>query len=166
MSEREQLVRERFWSKVKKGNGCWEWQGTKSLGYGVAWLSKQKKIRAHRLSYTLNIGPIPNGLCVLHKCDNPACVKPNHLFLGTLADNVRDMVSKKRCAYGKKNGMVKYPDKRLYGTKNGQSKLTENDVKDILKKRISCNAYAKLYKVDQTNISQIWNRKIWAWVKI
>lgn len=92
---------DRFWSKVVKLNGvnaCWVWNSqTDERGYGFFWLEVCKRpLRAARLSYTLAIGPIPDGLCVCHHCDNPICVRPDHLFVGTVGDNMRDMVRKGR----------------------------------------------------------------------
>lgn len=86
----------RFWGKVKKGKTCWEWSGAKiPKGYGqLGFLGKHTY--AHRVSWELCFGKIPQGLCVLHKCDNPPCVNPKHLFLGTIADNNRDMFRKNR----------------------------------------------------------------------
>jgi hypothetical protein len=93
-------VEDRFWANVDKSGDCWEWQASVNLdGYGRFCL-KGKRIRAHRLSWVLANGEIPEGMCVLHKCDNPPCVSPDHLFLGTRADNVRDMVQKGRCRSG------------------------------------------------------------------
>ena len=92
----------RFWDKVKKSkeiNGCWEWQGALSrLGYGH-FKYQGKTAIAHRIAWQLVCGEIPNGLCVLHACDNPKCVNPNHLFLGTMKDNTQDMMNKQRHAY-------------------------------------------------------------------
>lgn len=88
---------DRFWSKVKVNSiyDCWEWQAAKIRGYGL-FEYKGKSRRAHRVSWEITYGDIPKGMYVLHKCDNPACVNPNHLFLGTQEDNMRDMIQKGR----------------------------------------------------------------------
>lgn len=85
-----------FWDQVLIGDGCWEWQGTKgTFGYGVARAWK-RQTTAHRRAWELWHGSIPEGVHVLHRCDNPPCVRPDHLFLGTPADNVMDMIAKGR----------------------------------------------------------------------
>jgi hypothetical protein len=90
-------VTDRFWAKVQKGDGCWEWSaGRLPVGYGRFRVSPEREALAHRYSYELNVGPVPDGLCVLHRCDNPSCVRPDHLFVGTHKDNTQDMFGKDR----------------------------------------------------------------------
>lgn len=87
---------DRFWSFVRKGDGCWEWQGhINAFGYGEIYVNR-KHVRAHRLSWEINNGPVPGGLYVCHLCDNPKCVRPDHLFVGTHRDNMQDGKSKGR----------------------------------------------------------------------
>lgn len=93
----------RFWGRLPRGNkeSCWEWVGSKtSAGYGTFGLSlnSQEKttVLAHRFSYQITNGPIPKNMYVCHKCDNPSCCNPEHLFLGTPLDNVEDMIEKGR----------------------------------------------------------------------
>lgn len=90
--------RDRFMVKVSmQASGCWLWTGAHNEeGYGTFALDGYKVLRAHRVSWILHRGPIPNGLCVCHHCDTPACVNPGHLFLGTKRDNARDRDAKGR----------------------------------------------------------------------
>lgn len=92
---------DRFWRKVVKGPECWEWSGATngSKGYGVMWapeVGHSGRAYVHRVSYMLAFGPIADGMFVLHRCDNPKCVRPEHLFLGTNTDNMRDCAAKGR----------------------------------------------------------------------
>lgn len=90
---------QRFWARVKKTSTCWLWTGAKIPdGYGSIWV-EGKPTAAHRISWEIHHGKIPNGMCVLHDCpggDNPACVNPKHLFLGTKQDNAIDREKKGR----------------------------------------------------------------------
>lgn len=94
----------RFWAKVVKGeskNDCWKWIGSKNgVGYGKLALPGRSSVSgiiyAHRYSYELHFGPIPDGLQVLHRCDNPECCNPDHLFVGTQSDNMKDANLKRR----------------------------------------------------------------------
>jgi hypothetical protein len=150
----------RFWSKVKKGPGCREWTGSRSqLGYGFVNRTLYTTGFAHRFSWILKHGKIPRGLFVLHKCDNPPCVNPKHLFLGTQRDNVLDMLVKGRA--------------RLWdaprGELQGLSKLTSAKVKIIRKtyvpRVISQRRLAAKYKLSQSSIGAMLRRETWTHVK-
>ena len=95
---------ERFWAKVEKTETCWSWTGAETKdGYGQL----RRGGRANRCSWELHFGPIPAGMRILHTCDNPSCVRPDHLFLGTDADNGADCRAKMRHAYGERSGTAK-----------------------------------------------------------
>ena len=141
----------RFWSKVQRGksNECWPWMGSRSpLGYGHI-TQRRKHLWAHRVAYELSVGPIPDGHCVCHKCDNPSCCNPAHLFKGTPADNIRDAASKGRMAKGQE----------LPG-----AKLTDALVV-LIKKQIAggtpLKTLASRYGVSAGTISRIKTRHTW-----
>lgn len=144
---RDAPLEERLWSKVHKpddADGCWEWQGTTTKeGYGQ--LQYRGKMRsAHRLSYEIASGEaIPLGLCVCHKCDNRKCVRPDHLFLGTISDNSRDMVAKGR--HGRRKLM---PDDVL--------KIRGLRMEGLLQRQIG-----DVFGVHQTAIGEVLSRKAW-----
>lgn len=128
---------ERFWEKVAKAgpDECWLWMAAKSglgkLKYGFINEGPPlgRQVKAHRVSWVLHFGEIPEGMCVCHKCDVPLCVNPAHLFLGTHDDNMRDAKIKKRTALGKRNGAHTHPDKRACGERSGSRLHPENVVK-------------------------------------
>lgn len=153
---------QRFLDNVDKTESCWIWKGKGcSWGYGRMRIDGKQE-RTHRISYKLFKGEIPEGLFVCHSCDNPICVNPDHLWLGTASDNHKDMVQKNRHfvpEYKFKKGT------KFKGEKNGKSKLTRKQVNEIRSKYIP-RAYtqkmlAEEYDVTPDNIKQIISRKTW-----
>ncbi len=142
----------RFWSKIKikAPNKCWEWKGTKSHGYAIIRVNRHN-VKAARLAYKIKHGEVPVNMFILHKCDNPGCVNPNHLFPGTQADNNKDMAQKNRC-------------NPLKGEDNPLSKLTEKDVIKIrakLNQGFTHRQIAKEFSVSYFLIGSIKRKKAW-----
>lgn len=159
----------RFWDKVDKTESCWLWTSGKSAkGYGrfhcPGWHEKSNTmVAAHRFSWVIANGVIPHhdshhGMCVLHKCDTPACVNPEHLFLGTNDDNVKDMDSKKR------RKTVSYK-----GSTHANSKLTESDVIEIRRlhkeDKVTQLQISKIYNVAHSTINHIFTGRLWSHIK-
>jgi hypothetical protein len=135
-----------FWSKVKKGPGCWEWQaGRDPNGYG-----RYGGPLAHRVAWTLTNGD-PGRQYVLHRCDNPPCVRPSHLFLGTQQDNLADMRRKGR-------------ERHARGVDHGKARLTPEQVQAIRQSTDSLRTLANRYGVSYTSIRYIKLRRNWAWL--
>lgn len=138
----------KFWSNTKTGPECWSWLGSFDRdGYPLFWDGdNQKMMRGHQYSYELHFGP-RDGKCVMHICDNPSCINPEHLRLGTQKENQADKVAKNRQAKGEAQGA---------------SKLTEADVLQIRSRK--SESYAKLsqeFCVAPSTIYRIWNNKYW-----
>lgn len=102
-----------FMNRVRKTESCWIWTGTTNqYGYGIVLVDKKSK-RAHRVSYEIHKGEIPSDMVVMHSCDTPACVNPDHLSIGTKLDNNRDCKEKRRNAFGERNGHAKVTDEQI-----------------------------------------------------
>ena len=145
---------DRFFKKViKQDSGCWEWQGARTKVKGKPWHGVLKRngqgYLAHRFSWILHNGPIPQGQFVLHRCDNPICVNPNHLFLGTQQDNVQDMMNKGR--HGDQKGILQ-----------SQAVLDDQDVYWIRQHFNLPKKYiADLFGVHPTTIADVIKRRTW-----
>lgn len=158
-----------FWTKVVKGEGCWLWIGAKNkLGYGVfanGSRGASKQILAHRFSYELTFGSIPDNLYVCHSCDVPACVNPKHLFAGTAKDNAMDMVSKGRSLSGDKNPSRAKPENLRRGNQHPNAKLDYNQAQLIREnyetRGISKYRLALLFNVSKATINNIVAGKTW-----
>lgn len=140
-----------FFSHVgkKQADGCILWDGCQNAGgYGRMRDDSGREIVAHRVSYMLLVGPIKDGLCVCHKCDNRLCINQTHLFLGTQEENAQDMVAKNR------HGI---------GTRNGRAKLTDDQVREIRRRwpGQSQSALAQEFGVSHVSIGLIVNGKTW-----
>lgn len=163
MVQKQRSFTERLMDKVlpEPNSGCWLWTGgTNGRGYGKITVGRRPDgskfgAYAHRASWELHCGPIPKGMFILHRCDNPSCVNPEHLFLGTPADNVHDMLAKGRQA------AMPLPRR---GETNNKAKITEADVIAIRATRDNQDAVAAAYGVSQTVISNVRLRKSWTHV--
>lgn len=150
----------RFWRHVLKTDTCWLWQGQRDHeGYGLIWMrrettGKQGGFLAHRVSWMVNVGPLDASVCVLHRCDNPACVNPDHLFLGSQVDNIRDMTAKGRVACGSRKSCAR---------------LTEAGVRAIRALAaagpVDHHALAAAYGCHERTIRAVLNGESWRQVK-
>lgn len=186
----------RFWEKVNK-NGrvvreelgpCWEWTGAlDASGYGSIGLGDRTVGRASRVSYEIHYGPLASAECALHRCDNPACVNPAHLFKGTQKDNALDREAKgrlvhhrgdahwtrskpERLARGDRAGLRVHPERAPMGERNRHAKLTEELVRSLRKEYAATKSeYAvlgKKYGVTAGTVGKIIRRDIWKHVEV
>lgn len=155
----KESLEDKFKTKYQiKENGCWEWTSHLfSNGYGCINEYENKKTKcllAHRVSYSLFNGEIPPNMVVMHTCDNPKCVNPKHLVIGTQKENIHDMINKGRKSISPH-----------YGENNGSSKLTEEKVKSILKLRYEnkekVSNIANVFSVSKALIEKIISGRLW-----
>lgn len=152
MAGKKRDAAKRFWAKVdvRGEDECWNW--TKALNeHGYGWFSfNGSPDRASRVSWIFQNGPIPAGKCVLHKCDNPKCVNPKHLFLGTHKDNTQDMIKKRRTVFGEKASWAK---------------ITEEEARRIREDNRPQSIVAQEYGLCQQSISLIKRRINWSYLE-
>jgi hypothetical protein len=134
--------------RINETTGCWDWTAGKNrCGYGCFSINRQTRL-AHRVSYEMKYGPIREDILVCHSCDNPGCVNPDHLFLGTCAENTADRDAKSRQARGRAHGRAKLADADISAIRNSTDKTQAQ--------------LAKLFGVHQSQISLIRSGKRWA----
>lgn len=151
---------QQYWHHVVKGkqiDDCWTWDGfRRKTGYGVLYIKIKTgywtRVLAHRFSYKLHFGPIPKGISCLHRCDNPQCSNPRHLFLGTQADNMRDMRLKGR-------------NERMHGSSHPNAIISESAVREIRAlypyRRESQTCFAARYNISRGTLCAIINNITW-----
>lgn len=154
--------RERFVDRIMWTESCWIWTGTTlPAGYGVMWF-EGRQLLSHRIAWTVYRGPIPQGMQVLHKCDNPCCVNPAHLFLGTQHDNMHDMIRKNRSKLGKsQHTQVKGVVTPRHATSEGRkyTKVSDEQVAEIRQKYFSGygtqQALADEYGITRSRVGEL-----------
>ena len=149
----------RFLRFVEKSDGCWTWRGSgQRAGYGVFWL-RGKLLGAHRASHVLFIGPVADGMDVCHHCDNPRCVNPDHLFVGTPRDNWNDMHRKGRGS----------PPPLIRGSAHPKAKLSEGLIPEVFRLRslgLTTYQIAEVFGISRPAICAVLNRKTWRHIHV
>lgn len=154
---------DRFWRFVDKSIGCgpkgdcWQWKGATAKGYGQVQYKPGHSPRtgAHRYSYRLRFGEITGGRLVCHRCDNPLCVNPDHLFLGSHADNSADCVAKARTCAGEMRS------KLTRGSRNGRARISEADAMIIRASKLPQKQIAAKYAISESAVGHIQRGRTW-----
>jgi len=159
----------RFWSYIPdRTDGCWLWTSVPNQnGYGRFSFGGVggHNVLAHRVSYFIHYGEIPDGLFVCHKCDVRLCVNPEHLFIGTQKDNLRDAIAKGRLKMGRDHGSNVRPETVPRGVNHWSAKLTEEQVRAIrseyVPRKVTCAKLAAKYGINNAHVSHIVRGKSW-----
>ena len=155
---------QRFWTKVQRGEGCWEWTASRTkFGYGILGIRRiaRSPRKAHRMSWEIAHGPIPGNFHVLHRCDNPPCVRPDHLYLGTNADNVRDRMERNPVIHNWTT------DRTRLGSAHPRAKVTEEQVLEMRRRYTpqsqtdGSSALAREFGLAQASVWAIISRQSW-----
>lgn len=149
--KRKKSLLERFVSKIKVSDDCWEWQGSRDRdGYGL-FFCNNSRYRAHRASYRIFVGPFETDKVICHKCDNPKCVKPSHLWPDTQVNNMKDKVAKRR---------------HVFGENHPSAILTEDQVRTIMGSRSTAAVLGAEYGVSIEAVYDIWSCRRWVHLKL
>lgn len=167
--DQRMTTEQRFWRHVRKTDGCWIWTGAKTGNYGFFLVNsraeKNRCVGAHRFSWMLAHGDIPEGMLVCHHCDVRACVNPAHLFLGTYADNYHDAAQKGRASSGPRHGWKTSPERMRppppRWKQRSRAKLSEDQVRSIRQDGRQQTIIAQNYNVSRSTISAVKNRQNW-----
>ena len=164
----------KFWGRVDRSGGCWLWTGPRfNHGYGMVTFGGIRNGLAHRVSFLIHNDQIPEGMWVLHRCDNRLCVNPAHLYAGTQQDNMRDMIERRRyygwvrpeaVARGDKHGSRTRPERVARGERVASAKLSERSVLEIRRLAAaggSQKQIAQQFGVHVNTVRYIVRRKLW-----
>jgi len=160
-NDNEYLKKEVLKKVIFEENGCWNWRNCNGIRKRATWVYKRKHHLATRIVYTIYKGEIQNGMHVLHTCDNPRCVNPDHLFLGTHRDNMQDKVNKNRAGKGRK---LQYPNSIKRGEESLKSKITNSTVhtiRSMAKQGMNNVEIAQLLNTTKGIVSHVVRRKTW-----
>lgn len=149
--------RDAFWLQVEMVGECWIWKGNVSRRYGRTY-TNGRTVRAHRHAWEIVNGPIPKGLVVCHRCDTPLCVRPDHLFLATTAENNADRAAKGRSAQGDRHPSRMYPERRPRGEKHGMARYTAaqiQEAKSLIDSGKTLNETSRITGINKHTLSKV-----------